>query len=274
MKQRLPFVQLVWLGTALAILQFGCKTQTIPVKKDRVLVWSDEFDQDGLPNPAIWGYDVGGHGWGNNELQFYTEGRKENARIEQGKLIIEARKEAWEDKKYTSARLVTRNKKPILYGRIEARAKLPKGVGSWPAIWMLGQNIQELGWPLCGEIDIMEHVGFDQNRVHGSIHTKAYNHNIGTQKTASRMVEGVSENFHIYAVEWTPTQITFLINDMPYLTFNKDAKADNLTWPFDKPHYLLLNIAVGGFWGGQKGVEDQIFPLKMEVDYVRVYQSL
>lgn len=139
------------------------------------LVWSDEFDRDGGPDPTHWTYDVGGHGWGNNELQFYTDDRRENARVEGGHLTIEARREAWESRPYTSARLVTKGKGDWTYGRIEVRAQLPAGRGSWPAIWTLGSK-NPLQWPDDGEIDIMEHVGFDQGVVHASIHTRQYNH--------------------------------------------------------------------------------------------------
>src|SRR4026208_2586222 len=150
------------------------------------LVWSDEFDYNGLPDPKKWSYDVGGHGWGNKELQYYTERRKENARVENGKLIIEARRDSWEGHEYTSARLVTKGKGDWTYGRFEVKAKLPSGRGTWPAIWMLPteRSYGESYWPDNGEIDIMEHVGYDPDVVHGSAHTKAYYHSINTQKTA------------------------------------------------------------------------------------------
>lgn len=255
---------------AALFLVFSCETPR-NMKKSQLL-WRDEFDKPGLPDPNIWGYEVGGHGWGNQESQFYTENRLENARVENGVLIIEARKENWQQSKYTSARLVTSGKKSIRYGRVEVRAKLPSGVGSWPAIWMLGDNRRTAGWPTCGEIDIMEHVGFDQDRVHGSVHTKAYHHSIGTQKTANRMLKGVSDAFHVYALKWTPDTIELFMDGQHYFTFKKES-AEVEKWPFDQGMYLLLNVAVGGFWGGQKGIDDNIFPLRMEVDYVRVYKD-
>ena len=241
------------------------------------LVWSDEFDYTGLPDPAKWGYDVGGHGWGNKELQYYTERRKENARVENGHLIIEARRDNWEAHEYTSARLVTKNKGDWTYGRIEVRAKLPSGRGTWPAIWMLPTAKDYGGWPNGGEIDIMEHVGFDPDVVHFSIHTKAYNHAIHTQRTAKLKVPTARNDFNVYAVEWTPEEIRGYVNKQLYFTFKNERltnrDADYKQWPFDKPFHLLLNIAVGGTWGGQQGVDETIWPQRMEIDYVRVFTS-
>ena len=241
------------------------------------LVWSDEFDYKGLPDPKKWSYDVGGHGWGNKELQFYTEKRKENARVENGQLIIEARRDAWEGHEYTSARLVSKGKGNWTYGRFEVRAKLPSGLGTWPAIWMLPTQKDYGGWPNGGEIDIMEHVGFDPDVVHASVHTKSYHHTIGTQKTAKINVATARNEFNTYAVEWTPEEIRTFVNDKHYFTFKNERltsrTADYKEWPFDKPFHLLLNIAVGGTWGGVKGVDQKIWPQRMEVDYVRVYQA-
>jgi beta-glucanase (GH16 family) len=241
-----------------------------PAQQKRKLVWSDEFNYTGLPDKTKWSYNVGGDGWGNQELQFYTEQQMQNARVENGNLIIEARKEQIGANGYSSARLVTKGKGDWIYGRIDVRAKLPKGTGSWPAIWMLGSTTP-LKWPDDGEIDIMEHVGYDQGTVHASVHTKKYYHSIGTQKTAKIFLDDCSENFHVYSLDWDAETITMLVDDKPYFSF-KNEHTGKEAWPFDKPQYLLLNIAVGGGWGGQKGVNDSIFPLKMEIDYVRVYQ--
>jgi beta-glucanase (GH16 family) len=235
------------------------------------LAWSDEFDKPGLPDSEKWAYDVGGHGWGNKELQFYTKDRKENARIEDGHLIIEARKEPWEGSDYTAARLVTRGKQEWQYGKIEVRAKLPKGRGTWPAIWMLAAT-EPLRWPDDGEIDIMEHVGFDQGKVHGSVHTKKYNHVIGTQKTGHVMVPDCSEEFHVYGVEWDKDVVKISLDGKPYFEF-KNEHSGHDAWPFDNKLYLLLNMAVGGNWGGAQGVDETIWPQRMEVDYVRVYEK-
>ncbi|WP_337040398.1 glycoside hydrolase family 16 protein [Emticicia sp. 17c] len=238
-------------------------------------IWADEFNYNGAPDPTKWGYDIGGHGWGNDEKQYYTKDLK-NARVENGTLIIEARKEKFENNDYTSARLVTKHKGDFLYGRFEIKAKLPKGRGTWPAGWMLATE-QSYGanyWPDNGEIDIIEHVGFDQDRIHGNIHTKAFNHTIKTNKGNNVVVPGVSDGFHIYACEWTPDAISIEIDGNKYFTFTKQSNYGWQEWPFDKKFHLLLNIAIGGGWGGQKGIDDSIFPQRMEVDYVRVYQAV
>jgi beta-glucanase (GH16 family) len=241
------------------------------------LVWADEFDYTDLPNPAKWGYDVGGNGWGNQELQHYTERRRENARVENGRLIIEARREAWEGREYTSARLVTKGKGDWTYGRFEVSAKLPSGRGTWPAVWMLPtyKSYGEGGWPDNGEIDVMEHVGFDPDVVHSSVHTRAYYHSVGTQKTAKVNVPTARTGFNVYAVEWTPEEVRGYVNGQHYFTFKNERltnpAADYKQWPFDKPFHLILNIAVGGSWGGAEGVDETIWPQRMEVDYVRVY---
>lgn len=239
------------------------------------LVWADEFETAGLPDPDRWGYDVGGHGWGNDELQYYTEARPENARVEGGRLIIEARREPLEGRSYTSARLVTKGRGDWQYVRVEARARLPSGRGTWPAIWMLPTDWRYGGWPASGEIDIMEHVGHDPDVVHATVHTEAYNHVKGTQVGSSLVVPTAREEFHVYAIEWTPREIRAYIDDEHYFTFRnealEDASAGYREWPFDQPFHLVLNIAVGGGWGGAEGVDPDIWPQRMEVDFVRVY---
>ena len=235
------------------------------------LVWSDEFDYTGLPDPEKWGYDVGGHGWGNNELQYYTEAREANARVGNGVLTIEARKESYQGSDYTSARLITKNKGDWLYGRFEIRAKLPEGRGTWPAVWMLPTDWVYGGWPRSGEIDIMEHVGYDQNNIHATIHTEDFNHMKGTQVGSSIMASNVAEEFHVYAMEWRPDRIDAFLDGERYFTVT-DTGGGIGAWPFDQRFHLLLNIAVGGNWGGAQGVDPSIFPQTMEVDYVRVYE--
>ncbi len=239
-------------------------------------VWSDEFDTPGLPDPARWSYEVGGHGWGNRELQFYTEGRRENARVENGTLIIEARREEWQGKQYTSARLNSRA--GWTYGRIEVRAKLPRGRGTWPAIWMLpvrGEYAKG-GWPDNGEIDIMEHVGFDPGVIHGTIHSRAYNHVDRTQRGKTTTVADAQDAFHVYSVVWTRQSIVVSVDNVSYFSFDNERvtspQADWRHWPFDKDFRILLNIAVGGSWGGQKGVDETIWPQRLAIDYVRVFQ--
>jgi len=234
------------------------------------MVWNDEFNYKGLPDSTKWTAETGGHGWGNNELQYYTAGRKENARVENGSLIIESRKENWEGKNYTSARLITKKKGDWQYGKIEVRAKLPKGLGTWPAIWMLGSTTP-LKWPDDGEIDIMEHVGYNHGFIHGSIHSKKFNHIIGTQKTDTVEVKDCSENFHVYSVEWDKDSVKVAVDGNFFFRFANEHTGYD-AWPFDNKMYLLLNIAVGGNWGGKEGVDETIWPQRMEVDYVRVYQ--
>jgi len=238
------------------------------------LVWADEFDHDGAPDPAKWDYDVGGEGWGNHELQFYTKARTENARVEQGHLVIEARRESWYGKGYTSARLVTKGRADWTYGRFEIRARLPMGRGSWPAIWMLPTtwNLGNGGWPDNGEIDIMEHVGFDPGVVHASTHSQKNQWRNKNQRTATIPVPDAGTAFHTYAMEWEAEEIRIYLDDRLYFTSRKDG-GDWTSWPFYRPFHVVLNLAIGGDWGGVKGVDDHAFPQRMEVDYVRVYQK-
>jgi beta-glucanase (GH16 family) len=239
-------------------------------KAQQQLVWSDEFNYSGLPDSTRWGYDEGSHGWGNNELQYYTVRRKENARVENGNLIIEARKEKFGKAGYTSARLVTKDKGDWKFGRVEVKAKLPNGRGMWPAIWMLPTKWVYGGWPNSGEIDIMENVGYMPDSVFGSVHTKSFNHVLGTQTTKGVWRNDLSTAFHVYAIEWEEQKIDFFVDNEKYLTFHNN-KTGKDAWPFDQEFHLILNIAVGGNWGGKFGVDDTVFPQKMEVDYVRVY---
>jgi beta-glucanase (GH16 family) len=240
-------------------------------KDDWKLVWSDEFNYNGLPDSTKWNYDVGGDGWGNNELEYYTKKNWQNARVMNGNLIIELRKEKMDNRNYTSARLITKGKGDWKYGKIEVRAKLPKGLGTWPAIWMLGSTTP-LKWPDDGEIDIMEHVGFDPGVIHGSIHCKKYNHVIHTQKTAITTVKDCMENFHVYGLEWDEKSITIYVDDNKYFTFTNEHTGYD-AWPFSQPMHLLLNVAFGGNWGAAKGIDDSNLPQQMLVDYVRVYQK-
>lgn len=236
------------------------------------LIWSDEFDVDGAPNPDYWKYDLGGGGWGNNELQYYTE---DNVIVEDGMLIIEARLEDYENRNYTSTRLVSQNEGSFKYGIVEVRAKLPEGTGTWPAVWMLPTYRVYGGWPHSGEIDIMEHVGYEMNKVHGTVHTSTFNHSKGTQKGNSIMLEDVVNEFHVYKIEWLPDKIHFFVDEELYYTFeNKWLDCPTRReWPFDQEFHLLFNIAIGGNWGGVQGVDDSIFPQQLIIDYVRVYQS-
>jgi beta-glucanase (GH16 family) len=244
--------------------------------RDRKLVWSDEFDQQGAPDPAKWDYDLGDGcpnscGWGNNELEYYTKDPK-NVRVENGRLIIEAHRDSLGGKAYTSTRIVSRQKGDWTYGRIEVKAKLPRDKRTWPAIWMLSTDWKYGGWPESGEIDIMEHVGYDPGVIHGTIHTEAYNHLKGTQKEGKITVADAQDAFHVYAIDWTENKIDFFVDEQLYHTVTRDPKDDFKGWPFDQRFHLIMNIAVGGNWGGAQGVDDNIWPQRMEVEYVRVYE--
>jgi beta-glucanase (GH16 family) len=244
------------------------------------LVWSDEFDGTGLPDSTRWSYDVerNSAGWYNNELQYYGNARLENSHVENGLLVITARREDlstaglpdWGGQQYSSARLVTRDRIGWTRGFFEIRAKLPCGVGTWPAIWTLSSPPQT-AWPDDGEIDIMEHVGFDPGVVHGTVHTGAYNHSRGNHRSNRLTIPDVCSEFHKYQLHWTANRITVGVDDRYYFQYSNDGTG-NASWPFDSPQYLILNLAVGGDWGGQQGVNDASFPVRMEVDYVRVYQ--
>lgn len=243
-----------------------------PVSDKGKLKWSDEFNYTGLPDSSKWNYDVGGHGWGNNELQYYTAMDPLNAKVENGVLKIIAQKQKKENRDYTSAKLLTRGKAEFKYGRIEVRAKLPAGRGTWPAIWMLGKNIKEAGWPACGEIDIMEHVGYNKDSIFGTIHTESYNHVKGTQKGKGIFIGDPYTQFHVYAIDWTPDKIDFLLDGALYYHIENEHLSVK-EWPLDQPFYLILNLAIGGNWGGKFGVDDAIFPAVMEIDWVRIYEN-
>ena len=235
-------------------------------------VWADEFDYTGLPDKTKWGYDIGGSGWGNNELEYYTDSIS-NASVAAGILTITAKKEPKEGRNYTSARLVTKGKGDFLYGRIEVKAKLPAGKGTWPAIWMLPTDWAYGGWPKSGEIDIMEHVGYDPNVVHITAHTEAYYFKINTQKTATNKIDNATTAFHVYRMDWTPYALRGYIDDQLIFQFANEGKGYTV-WPFDKKFHLLLNVAVGGDWGGAQGLDETAFPAAMQVDYVRVYKMI
>ena len=232
------------------------------------LVWADEFEGTGAPDATRWNFETGGGGWGNNELQFYTDSRN-NSYVSNGTLKIHARKNSGT---WTSARMVTSGKASWKYGRFEIRAKLPSGKGTWPALWMMPQNGVYGGWPQSGEIDIMEHVGYDPGRVYGTVHSEAYNHKLNTQKGGNVMVSNFNTEFHIYAIEWTETEITWYVDGKPYFTFINEKKTYK-EWPFDHPFFLIFNIAIGGDWGGAQGIDPDLTEAVMEIDYIRVYSN-
>ena len=250
-----------------------------PEKNDKMtLVWSDEFDYSGIPDSDKWSYGVGngcdmpcGCGWGNQESQYYTQQDTTNAYVSNGHLVITAKKQKTKGAFYTSARLVSKGKGDWQYGRIEIRAKLPSGRGIWPAIWMLSTENKYKRWPHSGEIDIMEYVGYEPNKVFGTVHTKAFNGMYGTQKGGHILAEGCENEFHVYRIDWTPEEIKWYVDDRHYFTFENEGGGYE-KWPFDQKFHLIMNVAVGGQWGGKYGIDNEIFPQKMEVDYVRVYQ--
>ena len=238
------------------------------------LVWSDEFNANAL-DESVWNYNIGGNGWGNNELQYYTN-RPENIRLVNGCLEIEARKEKYDNRDYTSARIYSKGKKSFLYGKMEARIKFPGGVGTWPAFWMMGETG---GWPKCGEIDIMEHVGYLDNRASFALHTQEKNGTNGRNWHATHYFDyPLSDDFHVYGVEWCQEEesgkdcIRFFVDGVEYATAWETKMGDHDSWPFYKPHYFILNLAIGGNMGGK--VDDAIFNQTriMYVDWVRVYQ--
>jgi beta-glucanase (GH16 family) len=232
----------------------------------RRIVWRDEFEGSSI-DPGNWTFDRGAGGWGNGEAEYYTD-RPENARVEDGCLVIEARREKYQGSYYTSARLKTQDLRSFKYGRVEARIKIPGGKGMWPAFWLLGDDIASAGWPACGEIDVMEHIGRDPNGVFGTIHGPGYS---GAQGVSKRLDAGadVSEGFHVYAVEWSPGSIRWYFDGEEYSA----ASASDIpgkAWAFDKGFFVILNLAVGGGWPGPVAL-DTPFPARMLVDYVRVY---
>jgi beta-glucanase (GH16 family) len=231
--------------------------------------YADEFDYTGKPSADKWGYDTGGGGWGNNELEYYTGGA--NADVAGGILTIIAKKEAIGGMNYSSARMVSKNGGNTLYGRIEIKAKLPAGTGTWPAIWMLPDDNVYGAWPKSGEIDIMEMVGFDPNNVHFTVHNFLYNGANG--KGGNLVIPTASTDYHIYRVDWTPYALRAYYDGALIFTYVNDSNGPN-SWPYDQKFHLLMNIAVGGSWGGVKGVDDTSFPATMNVDYVRFYKMI
>jgi beta-glucanase (GH16 family) len=242
--------------------------------QNETLFWSDEFNGTGAPDPKYWSYELGATGYGNNEVQNYTSDLS-NSRQEGGILIIEASKKAEE---WTSARLISKGKFEFQYGKIVFRAKLPAGSGTWPALWMLGANIDTVGWPDGGEIDVMEHVGRRPTIVQSAMHTRSSYGN--TVNVGFIPVEDFDKEFHTYEANWTPEKIEFSVDGKIYYTYNPAVK-DKETWPFNKPCYILMNIAMGGNFGSdpqyetnglKNGIDPKLSSVRMEVDYVRVYK--
>jgi beta-glucanase (GH16 family) len=264
------------------IFLFGCdldETQEVVTKNN--LVWADEFDVDGAPDSQKWNFELGDGttqgipGWGNNELQYYTD-RPENVKVENGMLVITARQESFEGSNYTSARLTTQGLLEQQYGRFEARIKLPYGQGYWPAFWLLGNDCDQNPWPACGEIDIMEYVGDEPTTTFSTIHGPNYNAGESISKEYTLENNRFDTDFHVFGVEWSPNQINFYVDDVLYHTLTPQDVDDETegegVWVFnDRPFYIILNLAVGGTLPGNPNAET-VFPQSMIVDYVRVYE--
>lgn len=243
---------------------FISKTVKVEIIVATAVFWSDEFNYTGSPDGSKWGYDIGNgnNGWGNAEVQYYTD-RPENAYVSNGTLKITLKAENFGGKSYTSARMLTKGKFSMQYGKVEVRAKLPKGGGTWPAIWMLGNNIDQVGWPACGEIDIMEHVGNQENKIYHTLHYPG--HSGGNATGFNHMISNATSEFHIYAMEWTAASIQFYVDGILKYTF-----PNNSTVPYNHNFFLILNVAMGGNFGGT--VDPAFSSSAMEIDYVRIYK--
>jgi beta-glucanase (GH16 family) len=266
------------------LLISGCggsmsSTPPPPSSSQWTLVWSDEFSgpNGSAPDSTKWSFDVGGNGWGNEELEYYTN-RTKNAYVQDGNLVVQALKETYTGsdgvtRNYTSARLLTLGHFSQAYGRFEARIKIPSGQGMWPAFWMLGDNIGQVGWPQCGEIDTMENIGKEPSIIHGSIHGPGYTGGTGVG-TSYTLPNGArfADDFHVFAVEWQPNVVRFYVDSALYATDTPSSLPAGSTWVFDHPFFILLNVAVGGDWPGAPD-STTVFPQQMLVDYVRVYQG-
>jgi beta-glucanase (GH16 family) len=255
------------------VLSTGCnpdETQVV-AKFDTTITLQEEFDVAGAPNDSIWGYDegTGSDGWGNNELQYYTK-RADNVVVEDGMLKITAIKEAYEGSDYTSARILTKGKFAQQYGRFEARIKVPSGKGFWPAFWMLGANHETVGWPQCGEIDIMENRGSEPTIIGGSLHGPGYSGGNPVTKEYQLMSDRFDTGFHVFGVEWTEDYVNYYVDDVLYNQITRDDVSGE--WVFDQPFFIVLNLAVGGNYDGAPS-DDTEFPQQMLVDYVRVYAA-
>jgi hypothetical protein len=249
--------------------RIGLGSQNDNGNDGRKLVWSDEFDGPGIDENK-WNWEVQRPGWVNHELQNYTNKRWENARVEDGHLVIEGRRDWFGGYEYSSARLKTQGKASWRYGRVEARIQVPGGRGTWPAFWMMPDDFSR-GWPACGEMDILEHVGYDLNVVHATLHAQAYNWQRSEQRTASTVVSGATTGYHVYVLDWRPDRIEMSVDGRVYFSMQNPNRGNDW-WPFDKNFYVIFNLAIGGDWGGAQGVDPNVWPQRMLVDYVRVYQ--
>lgn len=273
------------LGLPLVVASCGGGSTTAPGpspspagQQPWTLIWSDEFNgpNGSAPDPAKWTYDIGGNGWGNNELETYTN-RAQNAYLQDGVLIIQALKETYTGpdgiaRNYTSARLKTQGLFQATYGRFEARIKIPYGQGLWPAFWLLGANVGQVGWPNCGEIDIFENIGREPSTIHGTVHGPGYSGAAGI--TSAYTLPGgqrFADDFHVFALEWETNVLRFYVDSTLYKTVTPADLPSGAAWVFDRPFFIIINVAVGGSWPGNPD-SSTVFPQTMQVDYVRVYQ--
>lgn len=266
----LGFITVVIIGSVITFINYERKSKDVKPVKKWTLHWNDEFNEtngSGV-DASKWIHDVGGEGWGNNEEEYYTEGTN-NCYIQDGNLVIEAKKEDMNDNKYTSARIKTKGKFDFKYGKIEMRAKIPYGQGIWPAFWMLGSDIDKVGWPECGEIDIMENIGKEPKTVHGTLHGPGYSGNMGIG-AAYELNEDFKNSYHIFSIEWSEDKIEWFVDGKRYHYMNPEKIIGN-KWVYNKEFFLIINLAVGGNWPGYPD-DNTIFPQRFYIDYVRVYK--
>lgn len=275
-RTKLNFFGLSTFIALTAVISSCSYEETQNVVNFKELVMQDEFDVDGPVDSSLWSYDIGngegtptGIGWGNNELQHYTD-RTENITVQNGVLIITAKKEAYKGAAYTSARILTKGKFDQKYGRFEARMRLPYGRGIWPAFWLLGNDIDEVQWPNCGEIDIMEYRGQEPSITHGTVHGPGYSGGQSVSKSYDLVNDRFDTDFHLFGIEWGPNYINFYVDDVLYNQIKPDDVPGE--WVFDRPFYIVLNLAVGGSFVGPPDGETS-FPQTLLVDYVRVYKK-
>lgn len=249
--------------------KFISTSKTVTVKINSNMTWSDEFNGSGKPSSSKWTFEIGNgsNGWGNGEYQYYTD-RLENAKVENGVLKITAKKEAYEGFNYTSARMITLNKFDFKYGRIDIRAKLPSGEGTWPALWLLGSNFSTVGWPACGEIDIMEHWGNNPGKVSSATHTPDCHGGCSSAPVGETTIPDYNTAFHVYSLEWTENELRFLIDDEFKYSYNPSNKTSG-NWPYNNPHFIIVNIAMGSSY---HSIDPNFVSSTMEIDYLRVYQ--
>jgi len=270
-KIKVTLFKSLFIAVPLLVITSCATDDTQIVTNFNEITMQDEFDTDDFIDSSIWGFNIGTgtNGWGNNELQYYTD-RTENVSVQNGMLLITARKESYQGSGYTSARLLTQNRFDQTYGRFEARIKVPYGQGMWPAFWLLGADVDEVGWPQCGEIDIMENRGNEPTLVSGTVHGPGYSGGASISKSYILTNDRYDTGFHIFGIEWGPEYINYYIDDVLYNQITPEDVTGE--WVFDHPFFIIINLAIGGDYGGAPTAET-VFPQSMLVDYVRVYKN-